>query len=296
MNVFLIYTSKLKVKKTINSTQGIELYRFLKKKADFELKQVKNTLNDFYRLYNVSLDANEAILNPLRLYLEERLDRLKVDISNKSLLKKFLDASANRTLRKNKLDFNSGVQSIQNVFENEPANQDLLNYYIEENARLIKGVDGASLERMKGIIQGSIQSGSKKSSIFQELNQVVLRTKKQYKFIVRDQSAKLYSSITEVRAKTNNWDFYMWEDSGDINVRSLANTGGYQSHKMLDGKIYRFSEKARDVLKGKGLQFHNPGMNYGCRCTARVLFDPPEAFKMESDGSYSYKKEYKRVS
>ena len=283
-------------KKIINSTQGIELYRFLKKKADFELKQVKDALNDFYRLYNVSLDANEAILNPLRLYLGERLDRFKVDINNKDLLRRFLDAAASRTLRKNKLDFYSGVQSIQNVFENEPANQDLLNYYVEENARLIRGVDGASLERMKGIIQGSIQAGGKKSAIVQELNQVVIRTKKQYKFIVRDQSAKLYSSITEVRAKTNNWDFYVWEDSSDVKVRSLSNTGGYQSHKMLDGKIYRFSEKARDVFKGKGPHFHNPGMNYGCRCTARVLFDPPEAFKKNPDGSYSYKKEYKRAA
>jgi SPP1 gp7 family putative phage head morphogenesis protein len=283
-------------KKIINSTQGIEVYRFLKKKNEIEFKKVKESLDDFYRMYNVSFDANEGILNTLRVYLGSRLNEIILNSDNQSLIKRSLNFVSNQILRKNKLDISSRVSAIQNVFENEQSNQDLLNYYVEENARLIKGVEGDKVEKMKTIILNSIQSGQNKSLITKALRGLVDRSNNRYKFIVRDQSAKLYSSITEVRAKTNNWDFYVWEDSNDVKVRSLSNTNGYQSHKMLDGKIYRFSEKARDVFKGKGAQFHNPGMNYGCRCTARVLFDPPEAFKRNSDGSYSYKKEYKRTA
>lgn len=277
-------------KKDKNITQGIQLYKFLEKKNQQEIREIINSLDEFYSQNNISFDANEEFLRPIKIFLGNKIREIIIGDSEKAqIIYRIATLSGQDVQRKNKVDFYSRVSAIQNVFENERTQQDLLMNYVDENVRLIKGVDDTKADRIMSIVMNAIQQGQSKNSIKSQLKDVVARTNNGYKFIARDQSAKLYSSITEVRAKANNWEFYEWEDSNDIKVRTIENSGGYKDHAHLDGKIYRFSEPPRTTYKGKGPFFHNPGFDYGCRCVAKILFDPPEAFKKNSDGSYSYK-------
>ena len=273
-------------KKTL---EGFELYRLLKANAEREHKEFVQELKAFLKKSESSMDASEFMKASIFSFLERMSLKFgQFSINQLAKLSGFTKKVANNIYKSNVNEFEKSISTIQNVFENEKENKALLEVYVGENVRLIKGVNEGNFNKIRSIAMG-LAEGRKQSLVIRELNEVLKKTTSGYKRIARDQSSKLYSSITEVRAQSNGWEFYRWQDSNDGKVRDLSNSGGYQDHKNLDGKIFRFSEPPVDTFKGKGTKTHNPGFNYNCRCTAEILFDPPSFFNKNGDGSYSYK-------
>ncbi len=278
-----------------NALIGIDLFGDLKKKNASDAKIIKQELSMFFKTYSHSFDANEHLFNPLEQTLSQLGQRILGGTGAvNSILQHAVSNSTRSILTKNKKDFQRVVPSIQDVFEDRPREQAILNQHIKENVRLIKNVDNRMVDDITTIVNNGIQRGDKQSDIIKSLQPILKRTNNGYKLIARDQGNKLYASITEARAKVNNWQFYEWSTSKDVRVRDFSNSNGYSDHARLDGKIFRFDDPPRTVFKGKRSgERNNPGQDIRCRCVAIILFEPPSAFKKSSGGSYRLLKDEK---
>lgn len=93
------------------------------------------------------------------------------------------------------------------------------------------------------------------------------------KFIARQESHMAREKITKNSAKSLGFNHYVWQTVGDYKVRPMGGTASYMgdNHKRLDGKIFSFDDPPIvDRIKGRKC---NPGEDFGCRCTARVIIE-----------------------
>ena len=93
------------------------------------------------------------------------------------------------------------------------------------------------------------------------------------KFIARQESHMAREKITKNSAKSLGFNHYVWQTVGDYKVRPMGGTASYMgdNHKRLDGKIFSFDDPPIvDRIKGRRC---NPGEDFGCRCTARVIIE-----------------------
>lgn len=93
------------------------------------------------------------------------------------------------------------------------------------------------------------------------------------KFIARQESHMAREKITKNSAKSLGFNHYVWQTVGDYRVRPMGGSASYMgdNHKRLDGKIFSFDDPPIvDRIKGRKC---NPGEDFGCRCTARVIIE-----------------------
>jgi SPP1 gp7 family putative phage head morphogenesis protein len=93
------------------------------------------------------------------------------------------------------------------------------------------------------------------------------------KFIARQEAHMAREQINRATAESIGFRHYVWQTVGDYRVRPMGGSDSFRgdNHKRLDGKIFSFDDPPIvDRIKNRKC---NPGEDYGCRCTARVIID-----------------------
>lgn len=153
---------------------------------------------------------------------------------------------------------------------------------IESSVALIKNIPQKTLFQIQQDVFESIANNENETSLYKRLVTQSKITEKRAKTIARDQTAKLYSDITQISQRSSGFEYFKWVTAKDSRVSK-----GKGGHKQLDGKIYRWGDEKNypviDSYGNRGL----PSQRVNCRCTA-IPVHVERGFEMikQSDGSY----------
>lgn len=146
---------------------------------------------------------------------------------------------------------NQSVLGI-NLFVDEPWLEDQLKLFASQNSELIVSLPDQELERVSGIIERGLQTGSSIKDIEKEIKNSFGITARRAKLIARDQTTKLNASLTKLRQQEVGVEEYVWQTSGDERVRP--------THRENDGKTFRWDKPPAKT--------GHPGSDVNCRCVA----------------------------
>ena len=193
-----------------------------------------------------------------------------------------VQAAAKQIARFHKARFGANAKSVAGeTLRGEPWLKGYLSDWTTQNVSLIKDIPTDSIDKMEQLVTNSVLRGDSRTFLKDQIQNLLNTSETRAKLIARDQSNKMYGTLTELRANNNGWDFYEWDTAGDERVRP--------DHKRLNGKIFKFSEPPVTVRSGKRAgERNNPGEDIQCRCLALVIFDQETInnLRKQPDGSY----------
>lgn len=200
------------------------------------------------------------------------------------------DSKSIARFHKTRFDANARFVIGVDPLKREPWLKGYLQDWTTQNVNLIKDIPDFAIGSMENLVTQSVLRGDSQTFLKNQIINLLGTTETRARLIARDQSNKLYGTLTELRSQFNGWDFYEWDDSNDSRVRTLQNSSGYSDHHGLNGKIFKFSEPPITVFKGKRAGERNiPGTDINCRCVSLVIMDREKIsrLKKQPDGSYS---------
>jgi uncharacterized protein with gpF-like domain len=159
---------------------------------------------------------------------------------------------------------------IVSVLDNEAVSKEL-EIAIADNTRLIKTIPEEHFKKVAQAVYGNYRGESfPEGSLANRLKKLGSITDRRAKFIARDQTQKLVTSLNAVRQKEAGVDRYIWRNQGDNRV--VGKPGGlypegnkkHMDHWHREGKIYKWSDPPADG---------HPGQPIGCRCFAEPIVD-----------------------
>lgn len=133
--------------------------------------------------------------------------------------------------------------------------------WINENIDLIVTIPQDTLGKMRDIVYEDYLNGRTTKDMVKDLRSQYNINLRHARLIARDQTAKLNGQITRFQQEDAGIEYYEWSTSGDERVR--------ESHKKLDGKIFRWSDEPPETDNGRHCF---PGTDYQCRCVALPVF------------------------
>lgn len=196
----------------------------------------KNLFAWFKKLGRKILKRNREGFEKVTQALTEGADKFGVELTKEE---------------KRQLKFKKAVNALA---KEEKYFQPMLDKFYH-NLSLIKDLPQDLGERLKeAYFKGEGLRGSDVEELFTE------RMKSRARLIIRTESSKINSALTEVRAKSVGLTAYIWMTSEDVKVRA--------SHKLVDGVLFFWDDPPTlDKMTGHAGEFPN------CRCLSAPVFE-----------------------
>lgn len=138
----------------------------------------------------------------------------------------------------------------------------------DANIRLMENAQRSYAQQVRDILEDPAWHNKPVDQLADEIEKRGDVARSRAELIARDQTLKLNSQITKIRAQNAGLTQYVWNTSHDERVRP--------EHAELDGQTFSYATGAPSL---DGL---NPGEDFQCRCVALPVFDQASE---ESDGS-----------
>lgn len=231
-------------------------------------------------LTDIKKDIGKKIRNAKTL---REVDVIISDIDVKNL-KKYVKNLRNKVLVRNNIGFaeiikpmTQGLSQIRkkqkedkqfskemkNLIKNQGLTKPLLDIF-ERNVNLIKDLPAACYNELrKGYLEGKSFRGTElEQKLYEKLGS-------RAKLVVRTESAKVNTAITEVRSRSVGVKGYIWSSSGDARVRD--------THAVLDGVLVFWDDAPTFMYttqKGnQSVMVGHCGETPNCRCISLPVFD-----------------------
>ncbi|QBQ72334.1 head morphogenesis domain-containing protein [Serratia phage MTx] len=147
----------------------------------------------------------------------------------------------------------------KNVYNTIEASKDF-------NYTLITGLSDEAHEKMHEAVMLSLTSPDPaqqgQESIVKALSEVGIKTKERVKLIARDQTSKLYCSLSDQRMEENGVEEFEW-------MHSSAGKVPRQTHLDRNGQIYKLNDPR--LWEGPKADQGPPGWAINCRCRRRPI-------------------------
>lgn len=260
----------------------MKLTQSQQKKLHRKLRVNNTAENIFARAYlnSVKKEIHKRIA---RANSYEEVDRIIDSIDIKEL-DRLIDSLQNKVLRKNdsgladvfkaissgigqitqqKREQKRFIKEFQKVVKDKEIYKPLLERF-RENMRLIKDLPKEVYNELKkGYLQGKAFRGTELERLLYE------RLGNRAELVVRTESAKVNSALTEVRARTIGVQAYIWSSSEDARVRS--------THKLMNRTLVFWNDAPmffNRTKKGKiSSMTGHAGTFPNCRCVALPVFE-----------------------
>lgn len=265
---------KLKSKVLTYYPEGIE--REYKRVTDAYMKIVNEVVKEFMPKIKEAAflekdNARKDDINDLGLVIKDAFDAMNKKLEQREesfglrrklenlahLTRKLTIAEWKRVVKKT-----LGIDIMDDYYMGE-FYREAMTIWVDENVNLIKTIPKDSLTKMKDIVQEGFKSGKTVTSITKEIQRTYGVEKRHARLIARDQTAKLYSKLTQSQQTDAGVEEYTWSTSGDSRVRDR--------HKQLNGKRFRWDDPP--IVDTKTGRRGHPGEDYQCRCVPLPVFD-----------------------
>jgi SPP1 gp7 family putative phage head morphogenesis protein len=137
----------------------------------------------------------------------------------------------------------------------------------QHNARLsIEGLATEQISKLRSDIQASITAGNRYQSLVKIIQASHGVSMNKAKFIARQETSLLMTKLKEMRYTSSGVDSYRWV--------CVAGSKAHQvrpSHKVLDGKIFRWDDPPQTSSQNEPIRHNNPGQDFNCRCAATPI-------------------------
>ncbi len=134
----------------------------------------------------------------------------------------------------------------------------------QDNMRLyIKDFSEQEIKSLRKKIVESTFSGNRRESVIKTIQKSYGTSAAKAKFLARQETSLLMTKFKEVRYTDAGINEYKW-----TTVRGSPNHPVRESHKILDGKIFRWDDPPITTAPNEPARRNNPGEDYNCRCAA----------------------------
>lgn len=127
----------------------------------------------------------------------------------------------------------------------------------------IKDFTEEEILRLRQSVAKSVFSGNRRDSVIRSIQKSYGVSANKAKFLARQETNLLLAKFKEARYTDSGVPEYKW--------RCVAGSKHHPvrpSHKILDGKIFRWDTPPITTAPDEPSRRNNPGEDYGCRCTA----------------------------
>lgn len=258
----------------LSKSQQQKLHRKLKSNASAENAFISMFLKEFKQAVSKKIDKAVTI---------EEVDAI-IDSIDIRKLNKYIRNLSNSVLRRNNAGFTNVIESliggasqlqkqhkerrefavsVPKLIKDKRIYGPLMEKF-EYNMSLIKDLPKTVYKELReGYLEGKSFRGT---DLEQKLYE---RLGSRAKLIVRTESAKVNTALTEVRARTVGVNAYVWSTSGDRRVRD--------THKLLNNVMFFWNDPPRFLYSAKSGKITEMsggcGSTPNCRCIALPVFE-----------------------
>lgn len=239
-----------------------------KRKNKTDIDKYFKDLGSFLRnIFDEIQSIEEGISKLDQIYEDPRFDQLANEAARNIIT---YQAKANARTWREAASKSSKGRKIYQALKREfsKTNNPEFNQLVSNSASLIKTLPRNIATRVVNRVTKLSLEGRRSSEIANDIKRYFPEaTKASATPIARTQVAKVYATITEVRAKSVGVTYYVWHTVGGPLVRD--------SHRHMDDVIVFYNNPpAPEELIGKKSQGHyHAGGIYNCRCYEEPVLD-----------------------
>lgn len=222
-----------------------------------------------YRLSAASLPvAVRAAIATSQARFEEKLKRIDRQLAQ-TLPEEIADSVKtadlfDTALWKTDREFERTLSKLTVAPELTPARRKKIADEWQENMdKWIKGWTEQEIIKLRKSIQRSVFAGNRYESVVRSIKQSYGATENKARFLARQETNLLLSKFKEARYTDSGVPEYKWKT-----VVGSPKHPVRHSHKILDGKIFRWDTPPITTGKNEPQRRNNPGEDFGCRCSA----------------------------
>jgi SPP1 gp7 family putative phage head morphogenesis protein len=133
----------------------------------------------------------------------------------------------------------------------------------------IKDFAVKEITSLRDTVSEHIAKGGRYEQLVRDIRESYGVTERKAKFLARQETNLLMSKFKEVRYQDAGVEEYVW-----YCVAGSPKHPVRPSHKVLQGKVFRWDDPPVTTMPGEPERRNNPGEDYNCRCYARPLVKP----------------------
>lgn len=172
-----------------------------------------------------------------------------------------------RTLWKTNKSLQESVKGITVAPDLTPEMRKRIAAEWQDNMKIwIKDFTQEEISKLRKDLQKSVFTGNRYETAAQSIKKSYGVTENKAKFLARQETALLMAKFKETRYQAAGIDQYKWQT-----VAGTKNHPVRPSHKILEGKIFRWDDPPITTPPGEAQRRNNPGQDYNCRCFAKPI-------------------------
>jgi len=129
--------------------------------------------------------------------------------------------------------------------------------------RSIQNFTKKEIRSLRATIQRNVASGGRYESVAEAIKSSFGVTERKAHFLARQETNLLMAKLKETRYVANGVYEYKWGCAAGSAAHPVR-----PSHKILEGRVFRFDQPPITTPPGESPRRNNPGEDYNCRCFA----------------------------
>ena len=243
------------VSKEIKSLGGV----WDKKRQAFRLEESK-----------IPLEVRESLFKADTAYRDRLTDierSLKTTLSVKITEKLKTEDIFHDAILKMQKDFKDNVTSITvTPVWTQTQTRRVAKEWSENMDLWVKDFSEKQILELRETVKAHSASGLRVDSLARNIQESYGVTERKAKFLARQETKLLAAKFSETQYQEVGINEYRWQC-----VNGSASHPVRPSHKILDGKIFRWDNPPVTTAPDEPTRRNNPGQDYNCRCIARPI-------------------------
>ncbi len=130
----------------------------------------------------------------------------------------------------------------------------------------IKDFAEEEIKKLRQEVMQSAFAGNRRESLIDSIQKSYGVTQRKARFLARQETSLMMAKFKEVRYTDVGVKEYRWAC-----VAGSKNHPVRHSHKILEGKVFRWDTPPITTAPNEPVRRNNPGQDYNCRCFARPI-------------------------
>ncbi len=137
----------------------------------------------------------------------------------------------------------------------------------QQNMKIyIKDFTEKEIQKLRKDVQSSVFTGNRYESIISKIQKSYGVSSNKAKFLARQETSLLMTKFKQTRYEDAGVREYIWRT-----VAGSKNHPVRASHKILEGKKFRWDDPPITTAADEPIRRNNPGQDYNCRCFAQPI-------------------------